>query len=233
MRRSPIALALGLLFVMLTQRSALADGLLNPDPTDVQEAQGISADTTLKACVQNAGPNRNSTVVYGQFTDHQGIVRDLLGDVYQPTLPGPRPAALLVHGGGWVGGCRSLLDGLSVMLAHEGFIVMNIDYRLACGFSDVYLCGYQFAVQPTDVRTAMHYLRTHASSLAPFNGKVAAIGTSAGGNLVYMVGDVGIHGMTLLLQSAPHILATEPIGRSSIEQIGDFSAKGHYAPLSH
>src|SRR5436309_15655283 len=77
MRRSPIALALGLLFVMLTQRSALADGLLNPDPTDVQEAQGISADTTLKACVQNAGPNRNSTGVYGQFTDHQGLVRDL------------------------------------------------------------------------------------------------------------------------------------------------------------
>ena len=48
-----------------------------------------------------------------------------------------------------------------------------------------------------------------------------------------LVGDVGIHGMMLLLQSAPRIRAAEPIGRSSIEQIGDFSAKGHYAPLSH
>ena len=48
-----------------------------------------------------------------------------------------------------------------------------------------------------------------------------------------LVGDVGIHGMMLLLQSAPRDLPAEPIGRSSIEQIGDFSAKGHYAPLSH
>jgi acetyl esterase/lipase len=55
---------------------------------------------------------------------------------------------------------------------------------------DVPLCGVNFSVPPDDARVAINWVRDNAHSYVhqqyqSFNGQVVAIGTSAGGNLMY------------------------------------------------
>lgn len=53
-------------------------------------------------------------------------------DVYLPSGPGPHPSVLLVHGGGFVIGSRSMkpMRYLASRLVAEGFAVASVDYRL-------------------------------------------------------------------------------------------------------
>jgi acetyl esterase/lipase len=149
-------------------------------------------------CGNEPGPKATHTwVAYGSFVIGQRTI-DLFGDEYTPppSKPGPYPAAVVAHGGGWVGGCRIWNDDLSARMARDGFIVLNIDYRLACTDQDVDLCGWAYPFPIQDVETAISWMRANAGTFAPFTGKVAAVGTSSGGNLVYMAGDTGILGDT-------------------------------------
>jgi pectinesterase len=88
------------------------------------------------------------------------------------------------------------MDDLAVRLAVDGFIVFNIDYRLACVDPTVYLCGFLHPASILDVQMAIRWVRQNAGNYSPFTGRVAAVGTSAGGNLVYMAGDTGVTGDT-------------------------------------
>jgi hypothetical protein len=91
---------------------------------------------------------------------------------------------------------------LATKLADRGYIVFNVNYRLACTDPLINLCGFNFSVQPQDVKDAMHWVRTHASHYALFSNRMVAIGTSAGGNLVFMSGAVGVPG-----DSRPDVMA--------------------------
>jgi acetyl esterase/lipase len=158
-----------------------------------------AAEALLPGCLDQAGHHAsNPKITYTTFIGHDGKQHDLHLDEYDPQLPAMDsfPALLLVHGGGWVGGCRSNNDNMALELAQAGFVVFNMDYRLACKSLPIYLCGYSFPTQPEDVQTAMHWVRANASTYAAWNGKVAAVGTSAGGNLVYLAGDTGNSGDT-------------------------------------
>jgi acetyl esterase/lipase len=127
----------------------------------------------------------------------------LLLDEYDPVahVGTAVPAAMLVHGGGWISGCRRLLDAEAVDLAARGYLVFSVDYRLACppdapGYSpDVRaLCGWDVtradpttgrpSVATADLLAASAWIRANASTFWSWNGKVAAIGESAGGHLV-------------------------------------------------
>lgn len=127
----------------------------------------------------------------------------LLLDEYDPVAHAgtPVPAAMLVHGGGWISGCRRLLDTEAVDLAARGYLVFSVDYRLACrpdapGYSPGVraLCGWNVArtdpttgrpsVATADLRAAMAWIRANASTFWAWNGRLAAIGESAGGHLV-------------------------------------------------
>jgi acetyl esterase/lipase len=86
-------------------------------------------------------------------------------------------------------------------VATYGYLVFNIDYRLSCDpevYTDVPICGFTFSVPPDDVKTAMHWARNHASDYVSGGNSLplVGIGTSAGGNLVFEVGTVGIDGDT-------------------------------------
>src|SRR4051812_43815483 len=52
--------------------------------------------------------------------------------VYTPEMPAPRPAVLLLHGGGWVLGSLVELHARAVTLCRElGAVVVAPEYRLA------------------------------------------------------------------------------------------------------
>lgn len=107
--------------------------------------------------------------------------------LFAPSTVGhPVPVVLQVHGGGWQRGSRllSLSDSATAAdLVSAGFVVASIDYRLAP--------ENPWPDQIEDAKCAVRYLRTHAAELGIEADHIAALGTSAGGQLVSLLGTTG------------------------------------------
>jgi len=104
-------------------------------------------------------------------------------DLYQPKQIGaPAPVVLYVHGGGWTGGDKS--DGAGLLfkeaLVLRGFAMAAINYRLGP--------KYVFPAQIEDVKCAVRHLRANASKYNLDPERIGAIGGSAGGHLVALLG---------------------------------------------
>jgi acetyl esterase/lipase len=102
-------------------------------------------------------------------------------DILQPRSPAlkDRPAAIVIHGGGWVSGAKEdVVQSLCLPLVERGFVVANVDYRLA-------------AVAPApaavnDVFEAAAWLVQRAVEYRIDPKRIIAIGHSAGGELALM-----------------------------------------------
>jgi acetyl esterase/lipase len=107
--------------------------------------------------------------------------------LFDPSTAGnARPAVLEVHGGGWQHGTRLLSLSTSEAasdLVGGGFVVASIDYRLAP--------ENPWPDQIIDVKCAVRYLRANAADLGIDPDRIAALGTSAGGQLVSLLGTTG------------------------------------------
>ena len=111
---------------------------------------------------------------------HPGA-KPLLLDLHVPDGPGPFPAAILVHGGGFDEGSRSTnVRPLFEPLANAGFAWFSIDYRLA---PEAHLPDAM-----ADVNTAIRWVKAHAAEYRVDPRKIALIGESAGGLLVNYAG---------------------------------------------
>jgi len=96
------------------------------------------------------------------------------------------PVVLQVHGGGWQEGSRIVAlysGGTASDLVGAGFVVASIDYRLAP--------QNPWPDQIVDVKCAVRYLRANAANLGIDPDRIAALGTSAGGQLVSLLGTTG------------------------------------------
>ena len=84
----------------------------------------------LCGIVFSAVPPDQTAVEYGKPGGHA-----LLLDLHVPDGPGPFPAAILVHGGGFDGGTRATNMAPTFQpLADAGFAWFSIDYRMAPEF---------------------------------------------------------------------------------------------------
>lgn len=111
---------------------------------------------------------------------HPGA-KSLLLDLHVPDGPGPFPAAILVHGGGFDGGSKSTnVKPLFDVLANAGFAWFSIDYRLAP--------EAHFPHAMEDVNSAIRWLKANAAEYRVDVSKIALIGESAGGFLVNYAG---------------------------------------------
>lgn len=105
-------------------------------------------------------------------------------DASIPDGPGPFPAVILVHGGGWNAGDKSGGPGKGYMapmhgpLAAAGFAWFSINYRLAPDF--------RHPAQVEDVETAIRWVKAHAAEYHIDPRRIALSGESAGGHLVAM-----------------------------------------------
>ena len=122
--------------------------------------------------------DRNSDIVYSTVGD-----RELLLDAYVPTTGSNRPAVLVVHGGAWKMGNRKQLKGYAESLAQKGFVCFAIDYRLAP--------QHKFPAQIDDCRSAVKWIRANATEYKVDANRLGAIGYSAGGHLVSLLGTTG------------------------------------------
>lgn len=114
-------------------------------------------------------------------------------DVYSPSPAGPpptdtpRPAVLVIHGGGWHEGAER--DGMADhahRLAAAGYVAFNLSYRVTPD-------GGQFPHAVQDCICALAYVRAHATEYDIDPARIAALGYSAGGHLVSMLGTAAGH----------------------------------------
>jgi acetyl esterase len=107
--------------------------------------------------------------------------KPLLLDLHVPDGPGPFPAAILVHGGGFDEGSKSTnVRPLFDVLANAQFAWFSIDYRLAP--------EYRFPQPADDVNSAIRWVKANAAAYRVDVSKIAIIGESAGGFLVNYAG---------------------------------------------
>lgn len=120
------------------------------------------------------------TEVYGTAAD--GTVLHWV--VYTPITPGPWPAVLVIHGGGFDSNTpdsspESIACGQD--LAAAGYIAFSIEYRLAPpGFLPGQTSDGRFPDQSDDTKVAIRAARNDLRC----NGQVGAVGGSGGGYLV-------------------------------------------------
>lgn len=102
-------------------------------------------------------------------------------DIYVPPNPAPRPAMIVIHGGGWTGGTKeSVVANWVLPYLEKGFVVANVEYRLA-----------GVATAPAAVEDALKaadHFYDDAKKYGVDARRIAVTGASAGGHLALMVG---------------------------------------------
>lgn len=121
--------------------------------------QGGSAGAVPPTAVAPADPGGitiEENVVYSSLNG-----TDLHLDVYQPATDRgtePRPAVLLIHGGGWTAFDKSTMQRMGGFLARNGFVAFAVDYLLFDGKQN------RWPTQLDDVQRAVRWVRAHASN---------------------------------------------------------------------
>lgn len=120
-------------------------------------------------------PAVQTDVVYG-VADGQ----DLKLDIYGCSTPGPHPACLLIHGGGWAAGSKGGEKGAGTGLSQQGVVCFAVEYRFAP--------KYPWPAQILDCARAARWVRAHAAEYGVDPDRIGAVGGSAGGHLSLMLG---------------------------------------------
>jgi acetyl esterase/lipase len=144
----------------------------------VQTAVLVSLIAVLAPTIEEHEFDIREKIVYSKVND-----RELLLDAFVPKKEGTYPAILVVHGGAWRMGNRYQLRGYAKALAKQGFVCFAIDYRLAP--------DHKFPAQIEDCRAAVKFIRRHAADYKADPQRLGAIGYSAGGHLVSLLGMTG------------------------------------------
>lgn len=119
-------------------------------------------------------------VVYATLKGTPSGKRTLHLDIFRPVKPGKYPALLLIHGGGWRSGNRSMDIPMAQKIAAHGYVTAVVEYRLSME------ALYPAAVY--DIKSAIRFLRAKAAKFHIDPEKIAIAGTSAGGQLAALAG---------------------------------------------
>lgn len=105
-------------------------------------------------------------------------------ELFLPAGAGPHPVVVLVHGGCWTvkfGGIDQMKNLAGALAAH-GIAVWNVEYRRVDEEGGGYPGTYH------DMNAALELLRAHAPRYRIDTARIAAVGHSAGGQLVQWLG---------------------------------------------
>lgn len=91
----------------------------------------------------------------------------------------PRPAIVIIHGGGFTMGNRTWCHELMLMYAKDGYVTLSPEYRLSQ--------EAPFPAMVQDCKTAIRWLRANARRYGVDSDRIACMGGSAGAYLTAMV----------------------------------------------
>jgi acetyl esterase/lipase len=95
--------------------------------------------------------------------------------------PSPKPAIVIIHGGGWTAGSRRARPYRSMLTEYalKGYVTLSVGYRLHG--------EAPFPASVEDVDCAVRWLRAHASQFNVDPDRIGAYGHSAGAHLALML----------------------------------------------
>lgn len=123
-------------------------------------------------------------------------------DVYVPqgtSVPGPFPAVVMVHGGGYSDSDKSDMRQRGPNFAAQGLVSYAVNFRQSCDpanpptgelYSPPELCGYIFPTQEDDIAYAVNWIRQNAGLHPEWKtnpSEVGIFGGSSGGGLAASV----------------------------------------------
>lgn len=128
-----------------------------------------------------------------QYDEHESCVLDIAQPVTNDKTP--RPAIIIVHGGGWSAGDKrdAVYTNLLVDYAMKGYVTFSVNYRLT-----------NVAPMPAcieDVERSVAWVKEHASEYGVDPERIGSFGHSAGGHLSLMLGVKGL--VTCAVGGAP------------------------------
>jgi len=124
-------------------------------------------------------------------------------DFYSPSKTEKTPCVIVIHGGAWSSGDSHELNQFDNYLAHRGYSVASINYRLAPEFT--------FPAPLEDLKEVLHFLKSNSSSLNIDTTKFILFGRSAGGQIAllaaYTFNDKSIKGVIAFYAPADMVWA--------------------------
>lgn len=129
-----------------------------------------------------ASPDIPSTLLADRDVTFSGVGGRQTMDIVRPreAATSPRPAVLLIHGGGFRAGSKESYLALAVKLAERGYVAATANYRLSP--------RNQFPAAVEDAKAAVRFLRANAAKYDLDASHIGALGASAGGHLALMLG---------------------------------------------
>ena len=143
-----------------------------------------------------------------------------------------RPAALLVHGGGWQRRSPDDMTAIAERLARRGYVTVNVAYRFAP--------EYRFPAQLEDLEQAVAWIHERAEAWRIDTGRLVGVGYSSGAHLVSLLALTGEQDRlaAVLAGGLPSDLMKFDDGRLVVEFIGGTRAEKPEAyrqasPITH
>lgn len=140
-----------------------------------QHGANLSMLNYLTGGSNTGDPDESLSTAYNTIDGTQ-----LLLDAKLPTdgRPGPHPAVVWVHGGGWQMGDRGQVPEWHKWLNDKGYAVFSIEYRMTP--------PPRWYQAPADVKCAVGWVKQHAAQYSIDPQRVMLAGGSAGGHLALM-----------------------------------------------
>ena len=130
----------------------------------------------MRALLDGFAPLMNGELPeVGAFHDRVPVQGGVTADVVVPRGAGPHPVLVYLHGGGWVCGSPKTHRKLGYRFAEAGYLVFNVDYRLAP--------EHPFPTPFEDCLAAVRWAHREAARFGGDPSRLAIGGDSAGGNL--------------------------------------------------
>jgi len=143
----------------------------------------IKKDYPIAVIVKDSLPENVLSVrnlVYSTLLNTPFGDRDLHLDLFKPAKPGKYPALIMIHGGGWRSGNKSMQVPLAQRIAAKGFVTVAVEYQLSLE------AKYPAAVY--NIKAAIRWLRANAEKYGIDTSRIAISGCSAGGQLAALIG---------------------------------------------
>lgn len=175
--------ALRQLFTALLGSAGMASAQQAANPASVP-APPAPAGTAVAATAPTSAAAAPAALPRKQIVNYKHVAQgDLILQIVRPApaqFPGPRPAIVFFHGGGWRTGSPAKFKPFSEALAEHGVVGISAQYRLMEPNERL----PHDAVR--DARSALRYVRAHAESLGVDRERIGAGGASSGGHLALM-----------------------------------------------
>lgn len=131
------------------------------------------AGSAVFAPPPHIGQVRQDVVAFSDLVyDESGALLDIY---YPKNLEEAVPVILWIHGGGYVGGSKDSRRDYAMTLAHDGYVVANMDYGLAP--------GQLYPGPVVQANAALNYLQDHAADFGGDMDRIFIGGDSAGAQI--------------------------------------------------